>query len=130
MARKRRDPQRGRRQDGRRLRMVRTGPESRLFRPPAVAPSTARLPPLPASPADQLIARFKNLSTKDNFPAALPLMAALPGDADLRRAFEALVPANERGRLRKNNPYWQAFTSGKAGLTARRSLPALGLKLT
>jgi hypothetical protein len=83
----------------------------------------------PASPADQLIARFKSLSTKDNFPAALPQMAALPADAELRRAFEALVPAHERAKLRKNNPYWQAFTSGKAGTDGQKILARLGLKL-
>lgn len=87
-------------------------------------------PAVPDSPVDQLISRFKSLNTKDNFPAALPLMAALPTDADLRRAFETLVPAHERGRLRKQNPYWQAFTSGKAGADGQKILARLGLKLT
>jgi hypothetical protein len=57
-------------------------------------------------------------------------MAALPADADLRRAFEVLVPGHERGRLRKKNPYWQAFTSGKAGADGQKILARLGLKLT
>ncbi len=97
--------------------------------PPTTAPSQM-VAAAPASPADQLIARFKSLGTKDNFPAALPLMAALPGDTDLRRAFETLVPAHERAKLRKNNPYWQAFTSGKAGTDGQKILTRLGLKLT
>lgn len=91
------------------------------------APPTT--PATPASPGDQIVARFKNLHTKDNFPAALPQMAALASDADLRRAFESLVPANERNKLRKNNPYWQAFTSGKAGTDGQKILVRLGLKL-
>lgn len=81
------------------------------------------------SPADQIIARFKNLTTKDNFPAALPQMMALANDGDLRHAFETLVPAHERNKLRKNNPYWQAFTSGKAGADGQKILARLGLKL-
>lgn len=94
------------------------------------AGGAATVPTAPASPVDQLIARFRNLNTKDNFPAALPQMAALVGEADLRRAFETLVPANERSKLRKNNPYWQAFTSGKAGADGQKILTRLGLKLT
>jgi CRISPR type III-B/RAMP module RAMP protein Cmr6 len=105
-----------------------------LGRNKALLPSAAAPSPIavaaPASPADQLMARFKSLSTKDNFPAALPQMVALPTDAELRRAFEALVPGHERGRLRKNNPYWQAFTSGKAGADGQKILARLGLKLT
>nr|UXE44117.1 hypothetical protein Hi04_10k_c110_00008 [uncultured bacterium] len=81
------------------------------------------------SPADELIARFKNLATKDNFPAALPALAALADDTDLRRSFETLVPAHERARLRKNNPYWQAFTSGKAGAAGQKILTRLALNL-
>jgi CRISPR type III-B/RAMP module RAMP protein Cmr6 len=94
---------------------------------PSAAPTT---PAAPASPADQLVARFKNLNTKDNFPAALPQMAALASEADLRRVFETLVPANERNKLRKSNPYWQAFTSGKAGADGQKILVRLGLKLS
>ncbi len=93
---------------------------------PAAASPT---PAASASPVDQLVARFKNLNTKDNFPAALPQLAALASEADLRRAFETLVPANERNKLRKNNPYWQAFTSGKAGADGQKILARLGLKL-
>jgi CRISPR-associated protein Cmr6 len=96
-----------------------------------VAPTaaTSAVPGSPASPVDQLVARFKNLNTKDNFAAALPQMAALTSDADLRSAFEKLVPASERGKLRKGNPYWQAFTSGKAGADGQKILARLGIKL-
>jgi CRISPR-associated protein Cmr6 len=85
---------------------------------------------IPASPADEIIARFRNLNTKDNFPAALPLLVALTDAGDLRRAFETLVPPAERGRLRKSNPYWQSFTSGKTGAAGQMILARLGLKLT
>ena len=103
-----------------------------LGRKDATSPSTAAVSTTPAptvSPADQIIARFKNLNTKDNFPAALPQLAALSSDADLRHAFETLIPVNERSKLRKNNPYWQAFTSGKAGADGQKILARLGLKL-
>jgi CRISPR-associated protein Cmr6 len=83
----------------------------------------------PRSAVDEIIDQFKTLKTKDNFPAALPKMNALVSEADLRRAFEALVPVNERNRLRKTNPYWQAFTSGKAGADGQKILARLGLKL-
>jgi CRISPR type III-B/RAMP module RAMP protein Cmr6 len=93
--------------------------------------SEASATPLtPPSPVAQLVARFRNLNTKDNFAAALPQMAALLSEADLRRAFETLVPASERSKLRKSNPYWQAFTSGKAGTDGKKVLARLGLKLT
>jgi CRISPR type III-B/RAMP module RAMP protein Cmr6 len=93
------------------------------------SPATASTPAAPASPVDQIAARFKNLNTKDNFAAALPQMVALESDTDLRRAFESLIPAAERNKLRKNNPYWQAFTSGKAGANGQKILARLGLKL-
>jgi CRISPR type III-B/RAMP module RAMP protein Cmr6 len=83
-----------------------------------------------ASPADQIIAQFKNLNTKANFPAALPQLAALADTADLKRAFETLIPASERTKLRKTNPYWQAFTSGKAGADGQKILARLNIKLT
>ena len=91
--------------------------------------TTVSTPVTAASPTDQLIARFRNLNTKDNFPAALPQMVALASDGDLRRAFETLIPANERNKLRKSNPYWQAFTSGKAGADGQKILSRLGLEL-
>lgn len=101
---------------------------------PSASPvfSTSKQEPSSAgtmSAADGIIGRFKSLKTKDNFPAALPALAALP-DSDLRRAFEALVPAQERHKLRKKNPYWQAFTSGKAGADGQKILTRLGIKLS
>jgi CRISPR type III-B/RAMP module RAMP protein Cmr6 len=97
--------------------------------PSATGSTAPATPATPASPVEQLVARFKNLNTKDNFPAALPQMVALASEADLRRAFETLVPVNERNKLRKSNPYWQAFTSGKAGADGQKILARLGLKL-
>jgi CRISPR type III-B/RAMP module RAMP protein Cmr6 len=98
--------------------------------PVAAAAASPAAPAPAASAADQLIARFKSLATKDNFPAALPQLAALADEAELRHAFETLVPASERGKLGKRSPYWQAFTSGKAGADGQRILARLGLKLT
>ncbi len=91
--------------------------------------ANTEMPPAPASPLDQLVSRFKNLNTKDNFPAALPQMVALVSEADLRSAFDRLVPESERRKLRKNNPYWQSFTSGKAGPDGQKILTRLGIKL-
>ncbi len=82
-----------------------------------------------ATPATEVVTLFKSLANKDNFPGALPRLAALD-DANLRQAFESLVPANERKRLRKNSPYWQAFTSGRAGTSGQQILARLGLKLS
>lgn len=97
-----------------------TAPQASLVRP-SVAVS---------SPGGEIVARFRSLASKENFVAALPLMADLADDADLRKVFETLVPPQERNRLRKNNPYWQAFTSGRAGTSGQRILARLGIKLT
>jgi CRISPR-associated protein Cmr6 len=83
----------------------------------------------PASPVDALIGKWKKLSTKDNFPAALPEMLALTDDTELRCAFEALVPEHERRKNKKGNPYWQSFTSGKHAETGKKILTRLGFKL-
>ncbi|MBX3746393.1 MAG: type III-B CRISPR module RAMP protein Cmr6 [Verrucomicrobiae bacterium] len=83
------------------------------------------------SPADAFILKWRSrLNTKDNFPVALPELAAISDDAELRRAFEAVVPENERRRNRRNHPYWQAFTSGKFGDAGRNILARLGFTLT
>ncbi len=103
--------------------------DAALFPAAAAQVAAPTTPATPASPVDPIVARFKNLNTKDNFPAALPQMNALASDADLRRAFETLVPTGERNKLRKNNPYWQAFTSGKAAADGQKILVRLGLKL-
>ena len=94
--------------------------------------STAHPPPTPqASPADAFISKWRGkLTTTGNFAVALPELAALANDADLKRAFEAVIPEPERRRLRKNNPYWQSFTSGRHGEVGKKILARLGLKLT
>jgi len=94
-------------------------------------PATIAAPTPPSSPADAFIAKWRGkLATTGNFPAALPELAALADDAELKRAFEAVIPENERRRLRKNNPYWQSFTSGRHGEAGKKILARLGLKLT
>jgi CRISPR type III-B/RAMP module RAMP protein Cmr6 len=95
------------------------------------APATIAAPTPPSSPADAFIAKWRGkLGTTGNFVAALPELAALADDAELKRAFEAVIPESERGCLRKNNPYWQSFTSGRHGEAGKEILARLGLKLT
>lgn len=102
----------------------------------APAPRAAVTPPpgvstASASPADTLIAKWcGKLAATGNFPAALPEIAALVDDAELRRVFEAVIPKQELQRTRKNNPYWQSFTSGRHGEAGKKILARLGIKLT
>jgi CRISPR-associated protein Cmr6 len=94
-------------------------------------PATTTTPTPPSSPADAFIAKWRGkLAATGNFAAALPELAALADDAELKRAFEAVIPENERRRFRKNNPYWQSFTSGRHGEAGKKILARLGLKLT
>ncbi len=105
------------------LRRTATRPPSALNPPGAV--------PAPSLPAEHpLILKWRGrLATKDNFPVALPEMAALADLEELRRVFEVVIPENERRRLRKTERYWQAFTSGRAGDTGKKILERLGLTL-
>jgi CRISPR type III-B/RAMP module RAMP protein Cmr6 len=92
----------------------------------ATAPTTA-----PASPADAFIAKWRGkLASTGNFPAALPELAAIASDAELKRAFEAVIPENERRRNRKSHPYWQSFTSGRHGETGKKILTRVGFNLS
>jgi CRISPR type III-B/RAMP module RAMP protein Cmr6 len=94
-------------------------------------PATTTAPTPPSSPADAFIAKWRGkLASSGNFVAALPELIALADDAELKRAFEAVIPENERRRLRKNNPYWQSFTSGRHGDAGKKILARLGLQLT
>jgi len=97
----------------------------------AVTSRTAGATVAPSSPADALIAKWRGkLATTGNFPAALPEIAALAHDADLKRVFEAVIPEQERRRNRKNHPYWQSFTSGRHGDAGKKILARVGFKLT
>ena len=97
----------------------------------AVSLTTASASVPSGSPCNDLIQKWRGrLTTKDNFPVALPDLAQLSDVADLRRAFEALIPEAERRRTRKNSPYWQAFTSGRQGETGKNILQRLGINLT
>jgi CRISPR type III-B/RAMP module RAMP protein Cmr6 len=94
-------------------------------------PATIAAPTPPSSPADAFIDKWRGkLTTTGNFAVALPELLALADDAELKRAFEAVIPENERRRLRKNHPYWQSFTSGRHGEAGKKILTRLGLKLT
>lgn len=98
---------------------------------PSLPPSNA-VPAIaqPSSPAETFISRWKGkLSTKDNFPVALPELLSLADENDLRRAFEAVIPEHERRRNRKNSPYWQAFTNGKHAEAGKKILSRLAFKL-
>ncbi len=82
------------------------------------------------TPADTCIRNWAGkLGTSANFAGAVPEMAALVDDTDLKKAFEAIIPEPDRRRLRKNHPYWQSFTSGRHGELGKRILVRLGLKL-
>ncbi|MBI4026861.1 MAG: type III-B CRISPR module RAMP protein Cmr6 [Verrucomicrobia bacterium] len=100
--------------------------------PVTPASNTTAAPPSPtASPTDALIQKWRGkLATNGNFPAALPEMAALVDDTELRRAFESVIPEQERRRNRKVSPYWQSFTSGKHAEAGKRILARLKFTLT
>jgi CRISPR-associated protein Cmr6 len=99
--------------------------------PTGGATTQAPAPVEPATPTDACIAKWRGkLTTTGNFIAALPELAALANDADLKRVFDSVIPESERRRTRKNNGYWQSFTSGKHGEAGKKILARLGLKLT
>lgn len=98
---------------------------------PASQSRLAPTKPVAPPPAHPLIGKWQGrLNTKDNFPAALPELLALSDNAELRLVFEGVIPAPERAKLRKGNPYWQAFTSGRNEVTGKKILDRLGLKLS
>jgi CRISPR type III-B/RAMP module RAMP protein Cmr6 len=99
--------------------------------PPARAASAAPASAPSASPADPLVAELARLlKSTANFAVGIPKLAALADDAVLRRVFEATVPEFERRRLRRNNPYWQSFTSGRHAEAGKKILQRLGLTLS
>lgn len=82
------------------------------------------------SQEEELIAKWRGkLATTGNFTIALPELAVVEDGATLRRIFEAVIPEGERRRLRRNQPYWQSFTSGRHGQAGRKILERLGLRL-
>lgn len=101
--------------------------------PAVTAPGMSPAPNVstaPVSPADSLILKWRGkLSATGNFPAALPEIAALAEDSDLKRVFEAVIPEQERRRNPKNNPYWQSFTSGRHAQAGKTILGRLNFKL-
>ncbi|HOF49562.1 MAG: hypothetical protein BWX48_03707 [Verrucomicrobia bacterium ADurb.Bin006] len=94
------------------------------------APSSTTEAAGSTSPAERLISKWRNkLAMTGNFIAALPEIAALEDDKDVKRVFELLIPERERRLNRKNNPYWQSFTSGRHGEAGKRILARAGFKL-
>jgi hypothetical protein len=84
-----------------------------------------------SSEEEELIAKWRGkLATTGNFTIALPEIAAVEDEAMLRRIFEAVIPEGERRRSRKNQPYWQSFTSGRHGQAGKKILERLGLGLS
>ncbi|MBM3838175.1 MAG: type III-B CRISPR module RAMP protein Cmr6 [Verrucomicrobia bacterium] len=73
-----------------------------------------------------LIRQWRGRATRENFPAILPQLAAIGDVEELRRLFEAIIPENERHRLRTSNPYWQSFRSRPQG---QQILQRLGIQL-
>jgi hypothetical protein len=105
--------------------------KAEVSRTPSLAATVTPAPVPPISPVDAIIQKWRGkLNTSGNFPAALPELAALTDDAELRRAFEAVIPEQERRKHRKGNPYWQSFTSGKHGEIGKRILARLKFTLT
>ncbi|MEI7775867.1 MAG: type III-B CRISPR module RAMP protein Cmr6, partial [Verrucomicrobiota bacterium] len=85
----------------------------------------------PTTPAEACIANWRGkLTTSGNFIKALPELATLADDAGLKVAFESIIPEAERRRLRKNNPYWQSFTSGRHGEAGKKILARLSIQLS
>lgn len=107
------------------------GPPPKGEQAPTVIPANSgEREPAPVSPADAFIRKWRGgLSTKSNFVVALPELVAIADDEDLKRAFETVIPDAERRRLRRNNPYWQAFTNGKHAEAGRSILQRLRLEL-
>ncbi len=83
--------------------------------------ATAAGNPSSASPADTVIVKWKILSNSSNFRVALPEIAALDGE-ELKKAFDALIPQNERNRMKKQSPYWQAFANYESGKAILKKL--------
>lgn len=103
----------------------RDDPKSRAVQHPERDREAA--PEAPTSPSDEVIAKWKSLRDTGNLRVALPELAKLTDDQELKKAFDALVPAEKSRRLRKNDPYWQSFASRDEG---RIILKRLGLTLT
>lgn len=96
----------------------------------ATPANTQTQPDAASFPAAEFINKWRGkLRTKDNFPAALPEMAALD-DANLKEAFRAVIPEQETRRLKRNNPYWQSFTSGRHAEAGKAILRRLNLQLS
>ncbi len=101
-------------------------PDGAVSTPTAATPAT-----VPFSPADALIAKWGGkLHITTNFAVALPEIAALTDDSDLKRLFEAVIPENQRRHNRRKNPYWQSFISGRHGESGKKILARLGFQLT
>lgn len=107
-------------------------PRTVMSAPPPDHPgTTARAQATPTTPADPLVAELTAfLKTTVNFAVGIPKLAALADDAELSRVFNAVIPEAERRRLRKNNSYWQSFTSGRHGEAGKKIMQRLGLTLT
>jgi CRISPR-associated protein Cmr6 len=103
-----------------------------VARPPTTARKPSPTPEAPsATPLDRYVTELKSLMrTTANFPVAVPKLAAISDDAELRRVFEAVIPESDRRRLRKSDPYWQSFTSGRHAEAGKIILKRLGLTLT
>lgn len=69
------------------------------------------------------------LSNPANFRVSIPALQSIQDDAQMKKAFDLLVPDQERRRLQRNNRYWQSFTSGKHGEDGKKILKRLGLEL-
>jgi CRISPR-associated protein Cmr6 len=97
------------------------------------APSSKTAPALSDVTAEKkgpaehpLISRWRGHAIPDNFRVLLPELNTVESSEELRRVFEAIIPESERNRMRKDNRYWQSFTSRPQG---QQILQRLGIAL-
>ncbi|MEI8040272.1 MAG: type III-B CRISPR module RAMP protein Cmr6 [Verrucomicrobiota bacterium] len=83
---------------------------------PGAAPAT------PLATEHLIVAQWRGKTQPANFRAFRPALAALKDDAELKRVFDAIMPAAELARLKRANPYWQSFGAHPEGAAILKRL--------
>lgn len=86
----------------------------------ASSPGAASSTPL--AKEHPVVAQWRGKTQPANFRAFRPALAALNDDAELKRVFDAIMPAAELARLRRANPYWQSFSAHPEGAAILKRL--------
>jgi hypothetical protein len=76
----------------------------------------------PATGEHPLIREWRGKTQLGNFRVFRPLLAALKDDTELKRVFEAIMPAGELAKLKRSNRYWQSFISHPDGAAILKRL--------